>query len=108
MKVKLKGRKKVQIWGIKILGVIIVIISSFILSFKLLFDKIDLKMNNTTYLNYLVNTSFGYYNMADITNLSSTEFLLKYSLYLISAIFNCSSNSAVFIKTPFSISINKP
>ena len=79
MKVKLKGRKKVQIWGIKILGVIIVIISSFILSFKLLFDKIDLKMNNTTYLNYLVNTSFGYYNMADITNLSSTEFLLKYS-----------------------------
>ena len=79
MKAKFKGRKKVQIWGFKILGVIIVIIASFILSFKLLFDNIDVELNNNTYLNYLVGSSYGYYNLADITNLSSTEFLLKYS-----------------------------
>lgn len=79
MKAKFKGRKKVQIWGFKILGVIIVIIASFILSFKLLFDNIDIELNNNTYLNYLVGSSYGYYNLADITNLSSTEFLLKYS-----------------------------
>lgn len=79
MKVKLKGRKKVQIWGFKILGVVIVIIVSFMLAFKFLFDNIDLEMNNNTYLNYLVNASFGYYDIADISNLSSTEFLLKYS-----------------------------
>ena len=79
MKAKFKGRKKVQIWGFKILGVIIVIIASFILSFKLLFDNIDVELNNNTYLNYLVGSFYGYYNLADITNLSSTEFLLKYS-----------------------------
>lgn len=79
MKAKFKGRKKVQIWGFKILGVIIVIIASFILSFKFLFDNIDVELNNNTYLNYLVGSSYGYYNLADITNLSSTEFLLKYS-----------------------------
>lgn len=79
MKAKFKGRKKVQIWGFKIIGVIIVIIISFLLAFKFLFDNIDFEMNNNTYLNYLVNSSFGYYDISDITNLSSTEFLLKYS-----------------------------
>ncbi len=79
MKAKFKGRKKLQIWGLKLFSVIIILIISFLITFKFLFDKIDVEMNNNTYLNYLVNSSFGYYNLADITTLSSTEFLLKYS-----------------------------
>ena len=79
MKAKFKGRKKLQIWGLKLFIVIIVLITSFLITFKYLFEKIDIEMNNNTYLNYLVNSSFGYYNLADITSLSSTEFLLKYS-----------------------------
>lgn len=79
MKAKFKGRKKIKLWLFKLIGIFVVIIASFILSFKLLFDNIDIELNNNTYLNYLVGSSFGYYNLADITNLSSTEFLLKYS-----------------------------
>lgn len=79
MKAKFKGRKKIKLWLFKLIGIFVVIIASFILSFKLLFDNIDVELNNNTYLNYLVGSSYGYYNLADITNLSSTEFLLKYS-----------------------------
>ncbi len=79
MKAKFKGRKKIKLWLFKLIGIFVVIIASFILSFKLLFDNIDIELNNNTYLNYLVGSSFSYYNLADITNLSSTEFLLKYS-----------------------------
>ena len=79
MKVKFKGRRKIKIWLCKLFGVIILIVVSFWLAFKLLFDNINLDLNNNTYLNYLVNYSYGYYNIADITSLSSTEFLLKYS-----------------------------
>ena len=79
MRARLKRRNSFK-WQLIRLGIIfIIIIFSFWLTFKILYDNIDLKLNNNTYLNYLVNDSFGKFNLNDLANLSSTEFLLKYS-----------------------------
>lgn len=79
MRARLKKRRSIKWQLIRLVGIGIIIIISFFLTFKILYDSIDLKLDNNTYLNYLVNDSFGTYKMSDLANLSSTEFLLKYS-----------------------------
>lgn len=64
---------------IRLIIVITIIILSFIITFKILYDRIDIKKNNETYINNLTRLSFGSYNLNDLLSLSSTEFLLKYS-----------------------------
>lgn len=76
-RLKLRNGLKGQV--IKFIIVIAFIVTSFLATFKFLYDKIDLKMNNTTYIDYLVKDSFSSYNLSDLKRLSSTEFLLKYS-----------------------------
>ena len=76
-RLKLRNGLKGQV--IKLIIVIAFIVTSFLATFKFLYDKIDLKMNNTTYIDYLVKDSFSSYNLSDLKRLSSTEFLLKYS-----------------------------
>lgn len=76
-RVKLRNSFKKQV--VKLIFVIGIIISSFVFSFKFLYDKIDLKVDDNLYLNSLVNSSFSNYNFVDLKRLSSTEFLLKYS-----------------------------
>lgn len=76
-RIKLRNAAKKQLF--KLLLVILIITSSFILSFKYLYDKIDLIVDDNLYLNSLVNSSFSNYNFTDLKRLSSTEFLLKYS-----------------------------
>ncbi len=76
-RLKLRNGLKKQIFRLVI--IVIFIIVSFLISFKFLYDKIDLKMDNTIYIDYLVKDSFSSYNLNDIKRLSSTEFLLKYS-----------------------------
>lgn len=76
-RVKLRNSFRKQV--VKLVFVIGIIISSFVFSFKFLYDKIDLKVDDNLYLNSLVNSSFSNYNFVDLKRLSSTEFLLKYS-----------------------------
>ena len=64
---------------IKLIIIILFICISFLITFKYLYDHIDLKMDNTTYIDYLVKDAFSNYNLSDLKSLSSTEFLLKYS-----------------------------
>ena len=76
-RLKLRNSFKGQI--IKLIIIILFIMISFLVTFKYLYERIDLKMDNTTYIDYLVKDSFSSYNLSDIKRLSSTEFLLKYS-----------------------------
>ena len=76
-RLKLRNGFKVQVF--KLVIIIILIIISFVLTFKFLYDKIDIEVDNNTYLDLLVKDSFTNYNLSDIKKLSSTEFLLKYS-----------------------------
>ncbi len=55
-RLKLRNGLKGQV--IKLIIVIAFIVTSFLATFKFLYDKIDLKMNNTTYIDYLVKDSF--------------------------------------------------
>ena len=76
-RLKLRNGLKGQV--IKLTIIILFISISFLTTFKYLYDHIDLKMDNTTYIDYLVKDSFSSYNLSDLKKLSSTEFLLKYS-----------------------------
>lgn len=76
-RLKLRNGFKVQVF--KLVIIIVLIIISFVLTFKFLYDKIDIEVDNNTYLDLLVKDSFTNYNLSDIKKLSSTEFLLKYS-----------------------------
>lgn len=78
MKVRLKKRRS-RFWGLKLLIVGASLGGSFLLIFKILYNSIDLDLTEEEYLDFLVNDSFGTYNLSDIKFLSSTEFLLKYS-----------------------------
>lgn len=79
MKVKFKGRKKWHkgLWRVVFVSAFLVL--SFAGTFKVLYDDIKVDIDSRDYLDYLVNDSFGIYYLEDITNLSSLEFLLKYS-----------------------------
>lgn len=76
---RLKLRNGFKTKFLKLLLVIIIIIISFIITFKVLYDKIEIKVDNNTYIDFLVKDTFSNYNLNDIKRLSSTEFLLKYS-----------------------------
>ncbi len=52
---------------------------SFCLTFKVLYNKINVDINNSIYLDYLLNDSMSLDTLEDIGTLSSMEFLLKYS-----------------------------
>ncbi len=82
MKKRFKSRSKFSIILFKTIFLLIIVVFSFGLVFKLLYSRINIDINNTTYLNYLVNDALGNYNLGDLTSLNSTEFLLKYSLGL--------------------------
>ena len=79
MKAKFKPRKKFSKIIFKIILCSLILIWAFVLFFKIFYDSIKLNVNNNTFISYLVNDSFSNYDLKDITNLSSTEFLLKYS-----------------------------
>ncbi len=76
---RLKLRNGFKIKFLKLILVVIIIIISFIITFKVLYDKIEIKVDNNTYIDFLVKDTFSNYNLNDIKRLSSTEFLLKYS-----------------------------
>lgn len=76
-RVKLRNGFRKQF--LKLVIVVVVVGSSFVFSFKYFYEQIDLKMDDTVYLNSLVKDSFSNYNFTDLKRLSSTEFLLKYS-----------------------------
>ncbi len=80
MKAKFKGRKKVQAGLFKSFILLLILLVSFGGTFKILYSTIKVNIDNNTYLDYLVNDSLGSFSLGDITTLSSTEFLLKYSL----------------------------
>ena len=76
---RLKLRNGFKIKFLKLILVVIIIIISFVITFKVLYDKIEIKVDNNTYIDFLVKDTFSNYNLSDIKRLSSTEFLLKYS-----------------------------
>lgn len=76
---RLKLRNGIKSQFFKLILIVIIIIISFIITFKVLYDKIDLKVDNNNYIDFLVKDTFSNYNLSDIKRLSSTEFLLKYS-----------------------------
>ena len=47
------------------------------LSFKFLYDKIDIEVDNNTYLDLLVKDSFTNYNLSDIKKLSSMAMVIR-------------------------------
>ena len=101
-RLKLRNGFKVQVF--KLVIIIILIIISFVLTFKFLYDKIDIEVDNNTYLDLLVKDSFTNYNLSDIKKLSSTEFLLKYSF----GIEKVNTGTNVDIITPVRLSSKKP
>ncbi len=80
MKKRFKARNKLVNFGLKTLILFLIGIFSFGAFFKFFYNKIDLKIDNEKYLKFLVNDATGNYNIGDLTSLTSTEFLLKYSL----------------------------
>lgn len=79
MKVKFKGRRKVKSAIFKVFILLLITIVSFGATFKVLYSGIKVSIDNKSYLDYLVNDSFSKFSLSDVANLSSTEFLLKYS-----------------------------
>ena len=79
MKVKFKGRRKFSNILFKSFVILLVLLVSFGVTFKVLYSDIKISIDNKSYLDYLVNDSFSKFSLNDIANLSSTEFLLKYS-----------------------------
>lgn len=75
----MKLRNKRRVVFIKLIVVIIIIIISFLITFKVLYEYVDVKIDNNTHIDYLVKDSFSAYNLNDLKKLSSTEFLLKYT-----------------------------
>ncbi len=80
MKHRFKSKRSIKRGLLKTIIIIIMVIISFVLTFKWLFSKLPFSLNNEKYMNYLVHDSFGSYSIYDIANLSSIDFLLKYSL----------------------------
>lgn len=79
MKARLKVRKKFKWQLVRFILIILVLLLTFLLTFRFLYNKIEISLDNNTYIDYLVNDSFSVYDISDIKSLSSTKFLLKYS-----------------------------
>ena len=71
-RLKLRNGFKVQVF--KLVIIIILIIISFVLTFKFLYDKIDIEVDNNTYLDLLVKDSFTNYNLSDIKSYLQQNF----------------------------------
>lgn len=82
MKKRFKRRAKFKYFVIKVIMFSLIALFSFVFIFKIFYNKIDIKIDNTKYIDYLVKDALGSYEIGDITTLTSTEFLLKYSLGL--------------------------
>ncbi len=82
MKKRFKRRTKFKIYLFRVIIFGVITIFSFGLIFHFFYNKININIDNTKYLNYLVQDALGSYELGDITSLNSTEFLLKYSLGL--------------------------
>lgn len=103
MKARLKRRNDFFKRLIRLGIILLIAIISFWATFKILYNTIQVKMDNTNYIDYLVNGSLGTYDIGDLTKLSSTEFLLKYSF----GIDNFNSGTALDISTPVASEIKK-
>lgn len=80
MRKKFKSKKRIKINVNTTIFVIVIAIISFLYTFKYFYNKIEFTITNKKYIDYLVSDSLGMYNIGDLTTLSSTDFLLKYSL----------------------------
>ena len=78
MKARFKGRKRNN-YLFKIIIIIIIVIISFIITFNILFKNIKNKINDVDAYELILNDGLNRYDIVDLTKLSSTEFLLKYS-----------------------------
>ena len=78
MRARFKGRKSTN-YLIKLIIIIIIIIISFIITFKILFLNIKNSIDDIDAYELLVSDSLNNYNIYDLSKLSSTAFLLKYS-----------------------------
>lgn len=96
---RLRLRKNMKYELFKIVLVFIIISISFIITFKVLYEKIDYKLDNNTYIDSLVDYSFARYDFNDLKRLSSTEFLLKYSF----GIEHINTGVSVDITTPIEV-----
>lgn len=96
---RLRLRKNMKYELLKIVLIFIIISISFIITFKVLYEKIDYQIDNNTYIDSLVDYSFAKYNFNDLKRLSSTEFLLKYSF----GIDNINTGVSVDITTPIEV-----
>ncbi len=79
MKARFRQRKLVVKVLFKLIVIVLIIAVSFGATFKVMYDSIVIDLDNSIYLSYLVNDTFSKFSLSDIVNLSSTEFLLKYS-----------------------------
>lgn len=104
MKAKFKSRRKFSKLLFKGILCGLILISAFVLMFKIFYDNIKINVDNNTYLSYLVNDSFGNYDLKDISNLSSMEFLLKYSFGIKN--FNSGLND-IHLDLPVNTTINE-
>ena len=96
MRARLSLRNGIKGIILRFLIVMVVLILSFLGTFKILYNSIEVKMDNNSYIKYLVNDSLGLYDIEDIKSLSSTEFLLKYSF----GIDHFNTGTAAVITTP--------
>lgn len=96
MRARLSLRNGIKGIILRFLIVTVVLILSFLGTFKILYNSIEVKMDNNSYIKYLVNDSLGLYDIEDIKSLSSTEFLLKYSF----GIDHFNTGTAAVITTP--------
>ena len=80
MKKRFKSKRKIKYRLLRLILLLIITIISFEYTFDKLFNKINLKIDNEKYINYLVNDTFGIYDISDIASLNSIDFILKYSL----------------------------
>lgn len=104
MRARLKKRNEVFRRILKMVFVFIIIIISFFLTFKVLYNSIQINIDNNDYIDYLIKDSFGTYDIGDLTSLSSTQFLLKYSF----GIENFNSGVDLDIDTPVASEIKTP
>ena len=63
----------------RLLLLIGITIFSFCYFFSYLYNKINIKLNNEAFINYLTNDTLGINNITDIASLNSMQYLFKYS-----------------------------
>lgn len=79
MKQRFKGKKRFKSGVLKLIILLLILVISFLYTFKWLYSKIHIDIDNNSYMKYLLNDALGSYKVSDLANLSSIDFLLKYS-----------------------------